>query len=30
MGMEGIRYDRMADRISWAGTLALLNETLRG
>jgi dienelactone hydrolase len=28
MGMEGIRYDRMAHRISWAGTLALLEETL--
>lgn len=28
MGMEGIRYDRMADRMSWAGTLALLEETL--
>jgi dienelactone hydrolase len=28
MGMEGIRYDRMAHHMSWAGTLALLEETL--
>lgn len=28
MGMEGIRYDAMADRMSWAGTLTLLEEVL--
>lgn len=28
MGMEGIRYDQMAHRMSWAGTLALLEEVL--
>jgi dienelactone hydrolase len=28
MGMEGIRYNQMAHRMSWAGTLALLEETL--
>ena len=29
MGMDGIRYDQMADRMSWAGTLALLDLVLR-
>ncbi|MBW8753453.1 MAG: dienelactone hydrolase family protein [Sphingomonadales bacterium] len=28
MGMEGIRYDAMAHRMSWAGTLALLEAVL--
>jgi dienelactone hydrolase len=28
MGMEGIRYDQMAHRMSWAGTLALLEMVL--
>jgi dienelactone hydrolase len=28
MGMEGIRYDQMADRMSWTGTLALLEQTI--
>ncbi len=28
MGMEGIRYDAMADRMSWAGTLTLLEHHL--
>jgi dienelactone hydrolase len=28
MGMEGIRYNQMADRMSWAGTLALLEQVL--
>jgi dienelactone hydrolase len=28
MGMEGIRYDRMAHRMSWAGTVALLEHVL--
>ena len=28
MGMEGIRYDRMAHRMSWAGTLTLLELLL--
>jgi dienelactone hydrolase len=29
MGREGIAYDAIADRVSWAGTLALLEATLR-
>jgi len=28
-GHEGIRYDAVADRVSWAGTLALLDTVLR-
>ena len=27
-GLDGIRYDRVADRVSWAGTLALLDAVL--
>ena len=27
-GMEGIAYDAIADKVSWAGTLALLDEVL--
>jgi hypothetical protein len=29
MGREGIAYDAIADRVSWAGTLALLEAALR-
>ena len=29
MGMEGIRYDQMAHRMSWAGTLTLLESLLK-
>ncbi|HEV7441941.1 MAG TPA: dienelactone hydrolase family protein, partial [Steroidobacteraceae bacterium] len=28
MGLDGIAYDRIADRVSWAGTLALLEATI--
>lgn len=30
LGQDGVRYDSRADRISWAGTLALLEAELRG
>jgi dienelactone hydrolase len=30
LGMDGIRYDAMADRMSWAGTVALLEMLLGG
>ncbi len=29
MGREGIAYNRIADQVSWAGTVALLEATLR-
>lgn len=29
MGQEGIRYDAIADRVSWGGTMALLDAALR-
>jgi dienelactone hydrolase len=29
-GMPGISYNEIADRVSWAGTLALLNTVMRG
>jgi dienelactone hydrolase len=30
MGRPGIAYDRIADRVSWAGTVALLETVLKG
>ena len=30
MGMPGIEYDAIADKVSWAGTLALLEATIGG
>jgi dienelactone hydrolase len=28
MGLDGIAYDPIADRVSWAGTIALLEATI--